>query len=262
MTSEIQRLFEALPPEGSIDELGLVIDRIRDVYDLEHVVYHAVSLGSALTRKSQERAAGALQNGAGLWLREPEALVTFTYPQSWGERYLEQQYRRIDPVVESAMVSFLPFDWKSLAWNTKKRRQLLGEAISSGLGNQGYTVPIRGPDGQFALFTVNKSCSDSEWERFLNTYKTDFMVIAHFYHQRVLEIERIFGNITIPSLSEREKDALTYIASGRGRAEVAYDLKISENTLRVYLDSARHKLGALNLPHAIALAVQRGIVTI
>ena len=37
-------------------------------------------------------------------------------------------------------------------------------------------------------------------------------------------------------------------------------LQISENTLRAYIDSARHKLGALNVTHAVALALARGII--
>jgi DNA-binding CsgD family transcriptional regulator len=45
------------------------------------------------------------------------------------------------------------------------------------------------------------------------------------------------------------------------RARAADRLGISENTFRVYVDSARHKLGALNVPHAIALAAYRGVMT-
>lgn len=262
MTERVQRLFEALPPQGSIDELGIVIDRIRDVFNVDHVVYHAVSLGSSVVRRSQTDRIGTLAQGAGLWLRNPDDLVTFTYSPTWGQRYLEADYKRIDPVVEHATVSFMPFDWKGLAWNTKKRRTLYNEAVEGGLGNQGYTVPIRGPNGQFALFTVNKNCTDEEWQRIIDEFRGEILIVAHFYHQRMLEIERVFIDVSLPKLSEREKDALTFIAAGNGRADVAHKLDISENTLRVYLDSARHKLGALNLPHAVAIAVQKQIVSI
>ena len=57
-------------------------------------------------------------------------------------------------------------------------------------------------------------------------------------------------------------DALALMAEGRSRAQVAHKLKISESTLRVYLDSARHKLGGLNAVHAVALAVKSGAVKI
>jgi len=62
-------------------------------------------------------------------------------------------------------------------------------------------------------------------------------------------------------LSPRERETLTQLSLGQSRAEVADQLQISENTLRAYIDSARHKLGALNVTHAVALALARGIIT-
>jgi DNA-binding CsgD family transcriptional regulator len=211
---------------------------------------------------SSADAAGMLVGGAGFWRREAGLLATVTYAPEWGDRYVEADYVRIDPVLETAQRSFLPVDWKALPWDSRKRKQFLREAIDCGIGNQGYTVPVRGPDGQFALFTVNKNCNDESWASYLRENRGDLMVIAHFFHQKVLEIERIFGPTPLPSLSAREKDVLSMIAAGRARSQVAHDLSISENTLRVYLDSARHKLGALNIPHAVAIGVNRGIVNL
>lgn len=261
MGSRVDRLFAVLPERGSIEDLGLLVNAIREVYDLEHVVYLAVSLGRNFIVSSSDDA-GPLRNGAGFWRRESGFLATVTYAPEWGDRYVEADYVRIDPVHESAQRSFLPVDWKSVPWDTKKRRQFLREAIECGIGNQGYTVPVRGPDGQFSLFTVNKNCDDDQWGRYLQEYRGDIMIIAHFFHQKVLEMEKIFGAPPAIQLSARERDALTMIAAGNSRAQVAHKLSISENTLRVYIDSARHKLGALNIPHAVALAVQRGILNI
>jgi DNA-binding CsgD family transcriptional regulator len=66
----------------------------------------------------------------------------------------------------------------------------------------------------------------------------------------------------IQKLSPRERDVLTMIAAGRTRAQIADALKISESTLRVYIDSARHKLGALNAFHAVAIAMKTGAIRI
>lgn len=259
MSSKVQLLFEALPDRGSIEDLGLLIDKIRDLYDLEHVVYHAVSLGQNCMLASKSKN-GALANNVGFWHREAASLVAVTYAPQWGERYIEAEYLKIDPVVEGAAVNFLPMDWKMLAWNTKKRQQFLREAVEFGLGNQGYTVPIRGPQGQFALFTINKTATDDEWSRFIKEFASDFLVIAHFFHGKVIEIERIATERAPVTLSNREKDILKLLAEGQSRAQVAYKLNISENTLRVYVDSARHKLGALNIIHAVAIGVNRGIL--
>jgi DNA-binding CsgD family transcriptional regulator len=253
-------LLEGLPERASIDDLGLLIERIKTVFELEHVAYLAVSLGQNILLSSDD-GAGVLSKGTGFWRRESGLLATVTYAPEWGDRYVEEDYVRIDPVHEGAQRSFLPVDWKTLPWDTKKRRQFLREAIECGIGNQGYTVPVRGPDGQFALFTINKNCADDEWQKYLAENRSDILVTAHYFHQKVLEIEKVFGTLPPVQLSARERDVLSMIALGKNRSQVAYDLNISENTLRVYLDSARHKLGALNIPHAVAMAVNRGLIS-
>jgi DNA-binding CsgD family transcriptional regulator len=46
----------------------------------------------------------------------------------------------------------------------------------------------------------------------------------------------------------------------RGRA--ADFLRISEHTLRVYIESARFKLGAANTTHAVAKAMAQGLISL
>jgi DNA-binding CsgD family transcriptional regulator len=55
---------------------------------------------------------------------------------------------------------------------------------------------------------------------------------------------------------------MTLIAIGYNRAQVADTLSISEHTLRVYIESARFKLGALNTTHAVARALSRGLIIV
>ena len=260
MSSKVQILFESLSDPVSIENLGLLIDRIRDVFDVAHVAYHAFTLGQTYTAHSS--AGGLLNADAGVWRREGSSVAAFSYGTQWGQRYEEQEYWRIDPVVDSALKSFVPIDWKKADWSSKRRRQFLKEAVDVGVGTQGYTIPIRGPDGQFAIFTINKNCPDEEWQRYVDEHKSDFLVVAHFFHQKVLEVERIFGPPPTVQLSGREKEALTHLSTGKSRAQAAHHMKISENTIRIYLDSARHKLGALNTVHAVAVGVQRGILNI
>ncbi|MEH6741748.1 MAG: helix-turn-helix transcriptional regulator, partial [Sulfitobacter sp.] len=52
------------------------------------------------------------------------------------------------------------------------------------------------------------------------------------------------------------------LAIGYSRAQVANSLAISEHTLRVYIESARFKLGALNTTHAVARAMSRGLIVV
>ena len=64
------------------------------------------------------------------------------------------------------------------------------------------------------------------------------------------------------ALSPREIDAMTLLAVGYSRAQVANELSISEHTLRVYIESARFKLGAMNTTHAVARAMNQGLIVV
>ena len=66
----------------------------------------------------------------------------------------------------------------------------------------------------------------------------------------------------VQSLSPREVDAMTLLAVGYSRAQVADRLSISEHTLRAYVESARFKLGASNTTHAVARALSRGLIVV
>lgn len=229
----LERLEKATEPA----DLQQVSVEFRDYFGVDHLVYHWVS------------AAGD-QYGCG------------TYEPAWVQRYVEQDYLRIDPVIQGCYQRFHPVDWKRLDWSGKAARAFLKEALDYGLGSQGYSIPLRGPNGQFALFTVNHSCSDDEWAAFTLQHRRELILIAHYFNQKALEFEPERTPGPAQQLSPREVDALTLLALGYGRAQVADTLSISEHTLRVYIESARFKLGAINTVHAVARAISQGLIVI
>lgn len=230
---ELARLEESV----ALDDMQDIITGLRNAFCVDHMVYHWVSSNGE-------------QYGCG------------TYAPAWVERYLEQGYLRIDPVVLGCFQRFHPVDWKRLDWSSRAARAFQKEAIEHGVGNQGFSIPIRGPNGQFALFTVSHSCDDDEWARFCEMHRRELILVAHFFNQKALEFQP--GRIPDQSqaLSPREVDAMTLLAVGYSRAQAAETLSISEHTLRVYIESARFKLGALNTTHAVARALSRGLIVV
>lgn len=227
----------SLQSATTLDDLQSVILNLRDAFDVGHLIYHSV-------------------NGAG------EQYAVLTYSPEWVGRYIGQDYARIDPVVQGCFRRFKPVDWKHLDWSGRPARAFLGEALDAGVGNQGYSVPIRGPNGQFALFTVSDRTRDDTWQKFTSEHTARLILIAHFINQKALEIERGSDLEVMHSLSPREIDALTMLAMGLNRSKAAESLDISEHTLRAYVESARFKLGATNTTHAVARAVAHGFVRI
>ncbi|MEL7465756.1 MAG: LuxR family transcriptional regulator [Pseudomonadota bacterium] len=205
--------------------------------------------------------AGELTRQSGIWIRGGRSIGALSYTAEWIQRYFDEGYEAVDPVRQAAGEQFAPIDWNVLDWSKAPQKRFFEDAYDHGIGNQGFTVPVRGPNGQFALFSVTKSCRDEIWAKLITSYAKDFMLLAHYMHQQALALaEREAAAPTLRPLSGRERDALLLLADGSSRSQAADFLGISESTLRVYIDSARHKLGALNIPHAIAIAAHKGII--
>ncbi|WP_226803864.1 LuxR family transcriptional regulator [Amylibacter sp. SFDW26] len=221
----------------TLEDLHDFLDWLKAFLEVEHVAYHAIS-------------------------RNKNPLIMVTYSPEWSDYYMDEEFHKIDPVVQNAFMRFQPYDWKSLSWTTKAARGMLAEAIDGGVGDQGLSVPIRGPSGDLALFTINHRTSDLEWLRFCESHMHVLLLIAHYLHQKTRAIEH-YGEVqSTPSLSPRERDALTYLGAGRNRGQAAQQLAISEHTLRVYIESARYKLGAANTVSAVARAASMGLIQI
>ncbi|PSL22220.1 regulatory LuxR family protein [Shimia abyssi] len=237
MTQKRETLLEELESAQGLEALQGAIEELREHFSVDHMVYHWVSSSGE-------------QYGCG------------TYSPIWVQRYLDRNYIRVDPVIIGCYQRFHPVDWKRLDWSSKAAREFQKEAIDHGIGNQGFSIPIRGPNGQFALFSVSHHCDDDTWATFTDANRRDLILIAHEFNQKALELEPGRTPDQQRALSPREVDAMTLIAMGYSRAQVAETLSISEHTLRVYIESARFKLGALNTTHAVAQAMSRGLIVV
>lgn len=235
--TKLEDILSSLEQANTLDGMQGVSEALRDFYEIDHLVYHWVDSSGD-------------QYGCG------------TYSEAWQHKYMQENYLRIDPVVQGCFQRFHPVDWKRLDWSSKAARDFLRVSTEYGVGNQGFSVPIRGPNGQFALFTVNHTCDDEFWAEFTDAHRRELILIAHYFNEKALEFEPDRQPGQQQALSPREIDAMTLLAIGYSRAQVANSLSISEHTLRVYIESARYKLGALNTTHAVARAMSRGLIVV
>lgn len=235
MNGNLRRHLAILEQATELSALQTCSVALRDHFNVAHLGYHWVS-------------ADGEQYGCG------------TYSPAWIGQYVQNDYVRIDPVIIGCFQRFHPVDWKELDWSSKSAIAFRKEAIVAGVGNQGYSIPIRGPSGQFALFSLSHNTTDAFWQDFTEKHRRDLILCAHSFNQKALEIEVKRRPEPVKPLSGREVDVLTYLAMGYSRGQVAQTLNISEHTLRAYVESARFKLGATNTMHAIARAVSEGLI--
>lgn len=187
-------------------------------------------------------------------------LFIATYERQWIQRYIERDYFKIDPVVLAGANGFLPFDWDELDRSSCRTRSLFDEAESYGVGRRGLTVPVRGPGRERSLITVTTVDTKDQWAQRRCAIQRDFHVLAHFLHERSLRLSGLRPTFARPSLSSREKQCLELLARGHAPKQIAYELDLAIGTVRLYLSSARSKLGAANKYEAIARAVQNELV--
>lgn len=233
--TELDEVLQDLAKIQSLPELNQYVFDLRETYGVANVAFH-------------------LQNAPHANKTNPLLLVT--YEQQWVQRYVDYDYFCIDPIVLLGSHCFLPLDWDSVDRSSSRIRKLFAEAESYGVGNRGLTLPIRGPTGEKSLLTVTTYQSENEWMRRRLPLLRDLHVIAHFIHDRSLTLSNLRKNVSRPQLSPRERQCLERIARGRAPKQIAHELGLSVSAVRLYISSAKLKLGAANTYQAVAQAVR------
>lgn len=184
--------------------------------------------------------------------------VLHTYPDKWENHYWSQQYIKIDPVVNLGLNSLMPLDWQSLRSTSPSAGIFFKEAFAFGVGNQGITIPIRGPYGDKGLLSFSLNEKDDLWDLYIQENLPDLNILAYYIHQAIQISEG--GSKLEVKLSKREIDVLQWLAIGKSKQDVADILNISIHTVKTYAETARYRLNALNTTHAVALAMDSSLI--
>ncbi|MBW0003056.1 MAG: LuxR family transcriptional regulator [Hyphomicrobiales bacterium] len=237
-TFSFEEVIDTIGAAKNVEELSSAISSLREPYGLANIVYHAVHIpGCAHTNP----------------------ILILSYENAWVKRYTERDYFSLDPVIKSGRKAFLPIDWSETDRYSLVAQRFFSEAESFGVGRQGITIPVRGPSGERALLTVTSNASAEEWRGRRSTYIREFHALAHFVHDRAVKLSGLRRN-GAPTLSRRERECLQLLARGRVPKLIARDLNLSESAIRLYLKSARHKLGCGTMNRTIAFAINHELI--
>ena len=231
-----ERLLEAFSIIDSTSDMEAAIAKLRDVLNVDHLVYHSSKLGASPSS---------------------DPYVRLTYPASWIKRYLQMGYVDIDPVIREGFLRTLPFDWSELKIQSAAEVSFLTDALAHGVGPRGLSIPVQSKHGHRGLFSISFSRSENEWTDFIATMLPMLIQIANRVHRRV--IGELFGEDR-PHLTVRELECLRWIARGKDTSDIAIILNISAHTARDYLKSARYKLDSVTSAQAVSKAVKLGLL--
>ncbi len=243
MEQAVSEFIDSVSRLDTIDGFRDAMDRWRLAYGFNHFAY----LGLAIPRAN---------------LQAP--FILSSYSEEWVNHYREKEYHTIDPVVTTANRSILPINWCDCEMDEVQRR-FFAEAHEFGIGANGMTIPVRGPDGELAMVSVSAPVDETEWRKREAEFRHTLHVMAHYYHMALVENlllkapEHPLG-ADAPVLTPRELECLKWAAIGKTAWETGEILRISERTVIFHLNNAKQKLGVYTKNHAVVKAMMMGLV--
>jgi DNA-binding CsgD family transcriptional regulator len=88
----------------------------------------------------------------------------------------------------------------------------------------------------------------------------DLALIANYVHQLAYKLHGDEAPVDLAAITKREIEALECAAEGKTVADTAILMRIPDVAVRAHLESARHKLQALNSVHAVTKALREGLI--
>lgn len=187
-----------------------------------------------------------------------------TVIEEWRNRYIENKYYQIDPILRVAQQSLLPITWEGMSKRqnlTKKQTVMMRESAEFGT-HFGVSIPIHGTGGDFSILTLYHDYSQKEATSLLREYQGDIQVMAVHFHVALQRRHEQRRQTAIPApvtLTEREVECLMWIADGKTDWEISSILGISESTVAFHVSNAMRKFGVHTRPHAVARMIHMGL---
>jgi DNA-binding CsgD family transcriptional regulator len=191
---------------------------------------------------------------------DPYRIINVSYPLSWLELYISEQFDRIDPVVIEHRLHFDLQYWSDSYKKHEGHEEFVSCAEAYGL-QTGYSYGLRTESGNSAsLF----SFGGRSMKRLPRTCDILRRIVPHL-HQALVRIVAPKGNrrqVSDPGLSSREKEVLKWVTAGKTNWEISQILAISERTVKFHVRNILGKVHAATRVQAVAISVQKGLVDI
>ena len=195
--------------------------------------------------------------------------VMYTYttaPREWAVRWDQASYIEVDPRIQFAFDSTLPFIWDQLSERGKSARldQFLDDACSFGqCSGVSFILPDRDLASVIMCFNSSAPVIDDVRRGAIYDNLGSMLSFGYYFHEFFM---RQIVRAGMPSrfegapLSPRERQCLTYAARGLTTEDIGARLGIKPRTAQFHFDSIRTKLAVATRQEAIARAMQRQLI--
>ena len=187
-------------------------------------------------------------------------------PPGWIEYSSERKCAgSLDPIHRLALQETTPVLWRD---RVSHYPDYFAAARKFGLMT-GVTLPVHGPVGDRSSITFIKGVGGIQAEREILSALPECQLLTCYAHRAVARIvenrlDSLSADATprvlAPILTARERECLSWAATGKTAAQVATTLSLSEATIIYHLTKARRKLAAENSRHAITKAISLKLI--
>jgi len=187
-------------------------------------------------------------------------------PATWLEyRSQRKLVGTLDPMHRRALQETAPVLWREYSAHYP---DYFSAARKFGLMT-GVTHPVHGPVGDRTSISFIKGIGGIQAEREIVAALAECQLVACYAHRaigRIIEKSPEASTASpqaqavVPVLTARERECLSWAATGKTAAQVAATLSLSEATIIYHLTKARRKLAAENSRHAISKAISLKLI--
>lgn len=195
-------------------------------------------------------------------VREPASSIRVTnYPMRWADYYDANALGVSDPVHRASHVTSVGFSWTNLPYMiplTPRDRDMLERGRLEGIGD-GFTIPANVPG------EAHGSCS------FANPagrpIDQDMLPLAQLVGAFAFEGARRMWSMRkvqtdpAPTLTDRQRDCVFWVARGKSDWEISRILGVSEETVTMHLKQARERYGVQKRTSLVIHALYEGSFT-
>ncbi len=181
----------------------------------------------------------------------------------WHQHYLSENYEEIDSTLERVYQTSLPTFWdlqqQLKAATTQKEKQMRLDSISFG-AEKGLSIPIHGPQEDFAIFLVVQMRGETCLEKW-PSLQYELFTAGYFYYSY---LQSLLLKTQMPEkkfqLNKRELQCILLTSKQQSVEQIAKKLNITARTVNYHMQRANKKLGTKNKYQSVAKAFKNGLI--
>jgi len=185
-----------------------------------------------------------------------EKVLIQNWPKGWFQQYVQSNFHPKDPVASFCRTQTKPFPWTSvpIPEADSLAREIMAVSAEDYRMRHGYCVPIYGLNGHEATISLAGREIDGDKDA-----ASAVEMISIYAFSSLARLRAVSSRKT---LTPREREIVSWTASGKTSWDISVILSISEDTVNKTLGSAMRKLNANTRAQVVAESIRRGEIAL